>query len=105
MEAALASNAIQRICFFINPPSLFIKMGTVCAAPCLIDALKLRHAARQRVTDVEVDGVVVSCIRVIRSNVPRVPREIFVLADQIDGAEAWIRPNGLVETEGDFLDR
>src|SRR5271165_139654 len=99
--AATAMSAIQSICLFMNRVPPFA--GTAVAAPYCYDALEARHATRQRVSDVEVDGAVVGLVRRTCSVVPGIARQVFILADQIDGAVARAAPNGLVEAERDFL--
>src|SRR5208337_5138315 len=100
--AAAVKNAMQRICLFMNPPSFSLAGTAFGPSPVAIDALEARHAARQRITDVEVDGAVVGSFGA-GADVPRVTRQVLILTDHIDRAVARIGPNGLIETEGDFL--
>src|ERR1700678_4186376 len=111
-EAAIvpapASNTVQRIRFFTNRVPFY--RGTARAVPIPVAGvsrrvstrharvrapLKFWHAARQRVTDVEVDRAVVSLARGTRGNIPRLTRQVLVLTDQVDSAEARIGPHGL----------
>src|SRR5665213_605760 len=70
----------------------------------VIMQLEVRHAARQSVPDIEVDGVVVRTLRSPSSYEPWTASQPFVLTHHVDGAIAGACPHGLVEAKRKFID-
>src|SRR5580698_6802769 len=67
--------------------------------------LKVRHGARKRVPNVQVDSVVVGLFGSGGSVVPQSALQPLVLTHKVDGAVTGVTPHGLIETERDFVDR
>src|SRR5579871_673219 len=79
--------------------------------PCSLDALgcdssEIRHRARQRVPNVEVDSVVVRRLATTLTGheIPGRTPQIFILPHHVDGAITRVSPHGSVESERTFLD-
>src|ERR1700733_495764 len=67
--------------------------------------LKVRHRARKRVAHIQGNGVVVGLFGSGGRVVPQSPFQPLVLTHKVDSAVAGIPPDGLIETERDFVDR
>src|ERR1035438_775444 len=66
--------------------------------------LERRRASGQRVTQVQVNCVVVRGLRRAGSHVPGIAHEVLVLAHEVDGAVFRVLPDGLVESKADLID-
>src|SRR5579863_487310 len=66
--------------------------------------LKVRHGTRQCVTNIQVDGIVVSFLGRTECDEPGITIQPLVLPHPVDGAVAGILPDRLVESKRYFLD-
>src|SRR5437764_32079 len=71
--------------------------------PPLQQCLKVWHAARKRIPEVEVDRIIVGAFRRAHRHKPRNPAEPLILTHGVDGTVARIPPKSLVEAESDFI--